>query len=120
MTKAMMILFMLFASTSLWAYDQLDIDPAQQHCFAKAMVGMDSVINASLGVPAEHALDLVIPNGNFQVLNGGETVKMLNVILNAYFWKQSPHSYAVKVFFHCAQEQAIQARTVSREFSLTP
>ena len=34
----------------------------QQTCYSLAMVGMDSVINSRLGVPAEHALDLALLN----------------------------------------------------------
>ncbi|MGD8593569.1 MAG: hypothetical protein PVF82_12085 [Gammaproteobacteria bacterium] len=72
----------------------------QQMCFSMAMVGMDSVINARLGVPAEHALDLA----SRPVVNNSEPydTELLKVILNAYLWRETPHSYAIKVFYGCA------------------
>lgn len=97
------------------AFENMQHTVAEQNCFAQAMVGMDSVINASLGVPPEHALDLIVHNGNLKVLNEPESINMLNVILNAYFWQESPHSYAIRVFFRCAQNTAISGQTVANE-----
>ncbi len=76
----------------------------QQMCFSMAMVGMDSVINARLGVPAEHALDLA----SLPVANNSEPfdTNLLNVILGAYLWQETPHSYAIKVFYGCAVKSA--------------
>jgi hypothetical protein len=77
----------------------------QQMCFSMAMVGMDSVINARLGVPAEHALELASrPVNNSEPYD----TELLNVILNAYLWRETPHSYAIKVFYGCAVESSFR------------
>lgn len=77
-------------------------DGRMQHCFSRAMVGMDSVINSRLGVPAEHALALSVREA---VNDNQETVfdePLLAMILSAYLWEDSPHSYAIKIFYDCA------------------
>ena len=76
----------------------------QQACYSLAMVGMDSVINARLGVPAEHALEL----SSLPVASDSEPfdVNMLHTILDAYLWRDTPHSYAIKVFYGCAVESS--------------
>lgn len=86
------------------AYEYNAFGGDQDDCFAKAMIGMDSVINSRLGVPAEHALDLTVlqPAGSDSNTYDNDT---LNVILSAYLWEDSPHSYAVRVFYKCAQQK---------------
>jgi len=78
----------------------------QDDCFAKAMIGMDSVINSRLGVPPEHALDLTVLSQQTSTQSGEYDNDTLNVILSAYLWKDTPHTYAVRVFFGCAQQKA--------------
>lgn len=76
-----------------------------QNCYGFAMVGMDSVINSRLGVPAEHALELAKLT---RVSSSDETtysMDLLSNILNAYIWEGSPHSYAINMFYQCAQNQ---------------
>ncbi|WP_455222804.1 hypothetical protein [Kaarinaea lacus] len=89
------------------AYEYSAFGSDQDDCFAKAMIGMDSVINSRLGVPAEHALDLTVlqpqPTGADNQTFDNDT---LNVILSAYLWEESPHGYAVRVFYKCAQQKA--------------
>ncbi len=100
------VLAVLPASVSAYEYSAFGSD--QDDCFAKAMIGMDSVINSRLGVPPEHALDLTIlprPTGSQSGEYDNDT---LNVILSAYLWKDTPHTYAVRVFFNCAQRKAYQ------------
>jgi len=76
-----------------------------QACYGFAMIGMDSVINSRLGVPAEHALELA--KTTHVSAQGGPTYSMelLNNILNAYLWQDSPHTYAINMFYQCAQRQ---------------
>ena len=78
----------------------------QSDCFAKAMVGMDSVINSRLGVPPEHALDLTVEPTKIGSTSAEYDSHTLNIILAAYLWEDTPHTYAVKVFFNCAQRMA--------------
>lgn len=92
-------------------------DVRMQGCFSWAMVGMDSVINSRLGVPAEHALALsardevdvdreaVYDEPSFNEPSFNEpsfNEPLLTMILAAYLWKDSAHSYAIKVFYDCA------------------
>lgn len=79
--------------------------PDELHCYSVAMVGLDSVINARMGVPPERALDLVTTRTDGRQLTSRSTY-VLNIILSAYLWNDTPHNYALKVFYRCAQEQA--------------
>ena len=90
------------------AYEYNTFGNDQDDCFAKAMIGMDSVINSRLGVPAEHALDLTVQSQPAGVDGHTYDNDTLNVILYAYLWEDSPHGYAVRVFFKCAQQKAYQ------------
>ena len=108
MSKLLSIMVMgtlLSAASWAHAYDFSPVSEAEQACYAKAMVGMDSVINARLGVPPEHALELAALNLPVDNSPQRYSKDMLKTILNAYLWQQSPHSYAVKVFYRCAVEQ---------------
>jgi len=96
---------LIFAfSSSAFGYEGLPVDQEEQMCYARAMVGMDSVINSRLGVPPEHALSLAEVKVN-STLPPQYSKDMLKTILAAYLWEKSPHSYAVKVFYHCAGAQ---------------
>ena len=85
----------------------------ESDCFAKAMVGMDSVINSRLGVPPEHALDLTIEPTKTGSTTAEYDSHTLNIILNAYLWEDTPHTYAVKVFFNCAQRKAYNRQAMA-------
>jgi len=73
-----------------------------QSCYAKAMVGMDSVINARAGLVPEHVLDLARKTGTANDQNSTYHTDTLIVMLDAYLWQETPHSYALQVFFNCA------------------
>jgi len=73
-----------------------------QSCYAKAMVGMDSVINARAGVPPEHALRLSLKSGAPSEENSTYFTNTLIIMLDAYLWEDTPHQYALNVFFNCA------------------
>jgi len=94
--------------TLVMAYDYNAFGSDQDGCFAKAMIGMDSVINSRLGVPPEHALDLTAKPQKAGVDTKSFDNPTLNVILAAYLWNDTPHAYAVRVFFNCAQQQAFK------------
>jgi len=83
-----------------------EINLSNQHeefCYARAMIGLDSVINSRLGVPAEHALYLAVLNHSPATTIYSKS--LLKTIWDAYFWQETPHSYAIKVFYRCATEQ---------------
>ena len=89
---------------------QLDnsfVSPGAEWCFGSAMVGFDSVINSRLGVPPEHALNMVIVNNRgITIPINAQSTELLTVIFDAYLWQGSPHDYAVNVFYDCATRQA--------------
>jgi len=86
----------------------------EQQCYGVSMVGYDSVINSRLGVPAEHALELA----RLKVTHVSDNVEdnyspfLLKVILDAYLWFETPHTYAVKVMYSCAVN-TVKLQTVS-------
>jgi len=67
------------------------------------MVGMDSVINARAGVPPEHALRLSLKSGDPETEDSTYFTSTLILMLDAYLWEDTPHSYALQVFFNCAK-----------------
>lgn len=79
-----------------------DSHPMQQ-CYGAAMVGMDSVINARLGVLPENGVELARNIESGYPRDFAFSTDLLNVIFNAYLWEDTPHSYAVSVFYQCAQ-----------------
>ena len=95
------------------AYEYNSFGSEQSDCFAKAMIGMDSVINSRLGVPPEHALDLTIEPTRTGAAVAEYDNHTLNVILNAYLWEDTPHTYAVNVFFKCAQLKAYNKQALA-------
>lgn len=114
--KLISIVVLLFVcSVNVQAFDSfsgISSDSKLQGCYGFAMVGMDSVINSRLGVPPEHALHLA---RNIHVSKGEiYSTVMLNNILNAYLWDDSPHSYAISVFYKCAQTNNV-IRSASSE-----
>lgn len=94
---------MLSSATALASPQFIPMDASMQHCYAQAMVGMDSVINSRLGVIPEHALDLS-RNSIHAAPDERYWTRLLAVILDAYLWPGAPHDYAVRVFFTCASD----------------
>ncbi len=79
----------------------------EQKCYAKAMIGYDSVINSRVGVAPEHALHLARKEESPHPASGETrySEELLATVLGAYLWTDSPHSYAISVFFRCAAER---------------
>ncbi len=103
--KLILLALFVFPVTSL-AFEALPTNDEEYLCYSRAMIGFDSVINSRLGVPAEHALDLAILN--HKAVSASQKVysrALLKTILDAYLWQESPHSYAIKVFYRCAQDE---------------
>lgn len=74
----------------------------QQQCYAMAMMGKDSVINARLGVPPEHVLELTRVSNNARDAEVQFDNATLDVMLAAYLWEGTPQSYATSVYHDCA------------------
>ena len=71
------------------------------------MVGKDTVINARLGLPPEHALKLTRLPVSGHVTHGRSDAKYdtseLDIMLAAYLWHGTPQAYADNVLRDCAR-----------------
>jgi len=105
LVKPLILLTLLTIPLTSTAFEALPTNDEEYLCYSQAMIGYDSVINSRLGVPAEHALDLAVLN-NRRVLSTAKVYSgaLLKTILDAYLWLEDPHSYAIKVFYRCAQD----------------
>ncbi len=94
-----------FLGTNSYAFDynRFAGNIEAQRCYGFAMVAMDSVINSRIGVPPEHALELARLNSVSSHIDATYSIDLLDNILNAYLWEDSPHSYAINVFYRCAR-----------------
>jgi len=78
------------------------LSEAEQACYSVSMVGYDTVINSDLGLPLDAVIDTMVTNNNsLQTLEIYEDYLLL-VVMEAYNWEGSPHTYAVKTMFQCA------------------
>ncbi len=107
-------LFLLAISSPLAAHDLPLFDEGVRECYARAMIGFDSVINSRLGLPPEHALALAQRPDVAPLTEGEYRDDILIVMWGAYLWTSTPHNYALNVFFRCAREQD---RTTQAEFA---
>ncbi|NOY62231.1 MAG: hypothetical protein GXP10_03565 [Gammaproteobacteria bacterium] len=109
-TYSMCGLVLILLPQVLHAHGSMVLSGEEQRCYAMAMIGLDSVINSRLGVPAEHVLRLATNNRlSLQEVatdTRGYSIPLLKTMLAAYLWERSPHSYGVKVFYKCASGQA--------------
>ncbi len=101
LSKLTLGLVLCLAPLASWSYENFAVETAMQDCYSLAMIGMDSVINSRVGVPAEHALPL---SRKLDALDTDYAYddRFLVVMLDAYLWDKTPHSYALKVFYDCA------------------
>ena len=93
------ITLLLFA-TSVFAFpDDGQHSPPKgaETCYNYSTIAYDSVINSRKGVPPETAAGLSKIGPNSFDIN------LLKVITGAYFWKKSPHDYAMQVFYECVK-----------------
>lgn len=105
--RFVLVSLLSLAGSTVHAYESLGLSSEQQECFSYAMIGMDSVINSRLGLPPEHALEISRVT-NARTADAKFDNVVLNVMLNAYLWRTSPHSYAIKVFYECAKNSTQQ------------
>jgi len=84
-----------------WASEEPQFSDNEEICYAEGMIGLDSVINARLGVRAEEVLVLAqISNSSATVI--GYVESLLRIIYGAYLWEGDPHGYAMRIFHQCA------------------
>ena len=84
------------------ASDATGLNDMEQACYSVSMVAYDTVINSDLGLPLDEVIDSMVTNNNsLQTLDIYEDYLLL-VVMDAYNWDGSPHTYAVKTMFQCA------------------
>ena len=95
---------LIYSNASFAQIGEYPEGPVQQ-CYAVAMIGYDTVINSRLGIPADEAVDLARLQKSS---DEGDLFApfLLKVVLEAYMWESSPHSFAVKVMYNCASTRA--------------
>lgn len=78
----------------------------EEECYSIAMVGYDSVINSNLGVPLDEVISTMVTNNDsIQTIDIYQDYLMF-VVMDAYNWRGTPHTYAVKTLYKCAVEHA--------------
>jgi hypothetical protein len=107
------MLFLMALSGPAPAHEFPIFDDGVRDCYGRAMIGFDSVINARLGIPPEHALALAQITDISPIAETMYRDDILIVMWGAYLWTGSPHNYAINVFYRCAREQD---RTTKAEF----
>ena len=116
----LILLTLLTLPATSMAFEAIPTNKQEYVCYSQAMIGYDSVINSRLGVPAEHALDLASLSHLPVSANQPRYSKaLLKTILDAYLWSESPHSYAIKVFYRCAQDETTRFLSVQNDVVTT-
>ena len=82
----------------------------EEECYAVAMVAYDTVINSSLGLPLDEIIDSMVKNNSEETSVIYQDFLML-VVMDAYNWQGTPHTYAVKALFQCAANHSDVAHT---------
>ena len=86
------------------------LDQHEEECYAVAMVAYDTVINSNLGLPLDQIIDSMVANNSSENIDIYQDFLML-VVMDAYNWQGSPHTYAVKALFQCAAKHSDVAHT---------
>ncbi len=78
------------------------LSQSEEECYAVAMVAYDTVINADLGLPLDEIIDSMVKNGTSMNTIDIYQDYLILVVMEAYNWEGSPHTYAVKTLYNCA------------------
>lgn len=86
-----------------------NLSKVEQLCYAQAMIGFDSVVNARQTPPVqpEHALEIVKGHEIFPKDHPMDWTTLLTVIYGAYLTKSTAHGYAVNTFSICLQKSYV-------------
>lgn len=102
-----MLLFCMGYTATVSANSQANVNSRSQQCYAMAMLGKDTVINARLGLPPEHALELTKLTSSSKTEQNKNEVKFdntaLDIMLAAYLWHGTPQGYAASVLRDCVK-----------------
>ena len=80
------------------------LDKHEGECYAIAMVAYDTVINSNLGLPLDEIINSMVENSSATNTIDIYQDFLLLVVMDAYIWEGSPHTYAVKAFSKCAAQ----------------
>lgn len=81
------------------SFSYADSNELTEECYAKAMIGYDSVINSRVGLYPEKSIH--ITNNSLPDESPLSRINLLRTIMGAYLWGGTPHAYAVKTFGEC-------------------
>lgn len=111
MGKQIILSFLIFLSLSDSSYSQEPshsiviegMDSITAICYAKSMIGYDSVINSRVGLEPELSIHIT-QNNKFKDTHPLSKTNLLITIMEAYLWGGPPHSYAVVTFSKCVKK----------------
>ena len=78
----------------------------EEECYAVAMVAYDTVINSSLGLPLDEIIDSMVKNNSNEETSVIYQDFLMLVVMDAYNWQGTPHTYAVKALYQCASSHS--------------
>ena len=96
-TVIIMAMLTILNTPQVFAYGLGD---KESQCYSVAMVGYDSVINSGLGVPLDQVIETMVTHNNSTIAIYKDY--LLLVVMDAYNWQGTPHTYAVKTLYDCA------------------
>jgi len=99
--RSFLVLVALFLCLNASNVLSSSLNQHEEECYAVAMVAYDTVINSSLGLPLDEIIDSMVRNNSEDTSVIYQDFLML-VVMDAYNWQGSPHTYAVKALFQCA------------------
>lgn len=105
MQKIFGSLILIFFTSPLFAQNlqhrliQQGMDETTRLCYARSMIGFDSVVNSRVGLNPENSIH--ITQNTFPNNHPLNKIELLTIIMNAYLWTDSPHTYSVITFSNC-------------------
>lgn len=103
--RPLLILIGVFLCLPMGSANSSTLSPQEEQCYAVAMVAYDTVINAGLGLPLDEIIDSMVENGKKSDAIDIYQDYLMLVVMDAYNWTGTPHTYAVKTLYQCATDQ---------------
>ena len=102
--KRVLMLLVALLTLGFGNANALGLNDEEGACYNVAMVGYDTVINSDLGLPLDEVIETMVTNNDsLQTLDIYQDYLLL-VVMEAYNWDGSPHTYAVKTMYQCAKQ----------------
>lgn len=100
--RPLLILIGIILCLSVSNANASTLSPQEDQCYAVSMVAYDTVINAGLGLPLDEIIDSMVRNGEKSDAIDIYQDYLMLIVMDAYNWTGTPHTYAVKTLFRCA------------------